>query len=151
VKLLTLDAARAEELAALHGQAFQTPWSARAFADLLASPGVFGLGVQGDALESFILMRAIAGEAEILTLATAPACRRRGLARAMLEAGLRLAAQAGAERAFLEVAHDNQAAIDLYQDCGFGPVGRRPAYYARTWGPAADAIVLSRSLHPGGA
>ena len=152
MKLLTLDKDHAQSMAALHAQAFETPWDAPAFESLLAGPGVFALAVQGDSsLEALILMRAIAGEAEILTLATAPAHRGRGLARALLEAALTLSAEAGAQKAFLEVAHDNRAAIALYQDSGFSPSGRRPGYYARASGPAADAIVLSRGLDPGGA
>ncbi|HVY33447.1 MAG TPA: GNAT family N-acetyltransferase [Caulobacteraceae bacterium] len=152
MNLITLTAERAPDMAALHALAFETPWDAPAISALLAGPGVFALAVEGGGrLEAFILMRAIAGEAEILTLATAPGFRRRGLARALLDAGLKLSAQAGAEKVFLEVAHDNRAAIDLYQDCDFRPTGRRPAYYARRSGPPADAIVLSRALDPTGA
>ncbi len=152
MRLISLDGAGAEALETLHAQAFEAPWSAQAFADLLASPGVFGLAVQGEAdLDGFILMRAVADEAEVLTLAVAPAVRRQGLARALVEAALVLCVQAGVHRAFLEVAHDNQAAMGLYERAGFARVGRRRAYYARISGPPADALVLSRTLHPGGA
>jgi ribosomal-protein-alanine N-acetyltransferase len=139
-------------LAALHEQAFETPWTAQAFAELLRSPGVFALAARGEArLEGLILMRAIAGEAEVLTLAVTPNRRRTGLARALLDAALGLAAQMGAERVFLEVAHDNHAAMGLYARAGFTPTGRRRAYYARISGPAADALILSRTLHCGDA
>lgn len=152
MKLLALTAQDAESMAALHALAFEVAWTASAFASLVQSPGVFALAVKGESgLESFIVIRAVAGEAEILTLATAPASRRRGLARNLLDSGLKLSAQTGAEKVFLEVAHDNRAAIDLYQDCDFRPTGRRSAYYARRSGPPADAIVLSRALAPTGA
>lgn len=97
-----------------------------------------------------ILMRAIAGEAEVLTLAVAPAHRRRGVGRALLEAGLAQAALLGAEAAFLEVAADNPAALNLYRRSGFQEVGRRLGYYARPSGPAADALVLRRTLNSPG-
>ena len=152
MNLIALNIERAPDMAGLHAQAFEAPWDAPAIAALLAGPGVFALAVEvGARLEAFILMRAVAGEAEILTLATAPAARRRGFARALLDAGLKLSAQAGAEKVFLEVAHDNRAAIDLYQDCDFRPTGRRAAYYARKSGPPGDALVLSRALDPTGA
>lgn len=152
MSLIALGADDADALAALHARAFEAPWNAKAFADLLRSPGVFALAARGEgALEGLILMRAIADEAEVLTLAVAPERRREGLASALLDAALRLAAQMGAARAFLEVAHDNHAAMGLYERAQFVPTGRRRAYYARISGPAADALILSRTLHPGAA
>jgi ribosomal-protein-alanine N-acetyltransferase len=134
-------------LAAVHALAFEQPWPPEAFAALLDSPGVFALAAVIGAPVALILVRAVAGEAEVLTLAVAPAHRRRGAARALLTAGLDLAAAAGAGTAFLEVAADNAAAIGLYRAAGFDQVGRRPAYYARTGGPAVDAFVLRRALN----
>ena len=64
----------------------------------------------------------------------------------LLAAGLVLAAGQGAVTAFLEVAHDNGPALALYGQSGFEPVGRRPAYYARAAGLAADALVLRKAL-----
>ena len=67
-----------EDLAALHARCFTIPrpWSAAEFAGFLADPLAFLL-VEGDA--GFLLGRAVAGEAELLTLAVAPEARRRGL------------------------------------------------------------------------
>ncbi len=143
------DAMDAGALADLHALAFEAPWPARDFADLLASPGVFALVAKEDGVMALILMRAVAGEAEVLTLAPAPARRRQGAARALLEAGLALAAGAGAEAAFLEVAADNAGAIGLYRGAGFEAVGRRAGYYRRAEGPAMDALVLRRALNSG--
>jgi len=134
-------------LAAVHAVAFEQPWPPEAFAELFASPGVFALAVTDDVPIGLILMRAVAGEAEVLTLAVAPTHRRRGAARALLVAGLELASGLGAAAAFLEVAADNGGALDLYRAAGFGAVGRRAGYYARQEGPAADALVLRRALN----
>jgi ribosomal-protein-alanine N-acetyltransferase len=95
----------------------------------------------------FILGRALAGEAEILTLAVAPTHRRRGLGRALLEAAMGVCGTLGAETMFLEVAADNAAAIALYEAAGFAPAGRRKAYYARPGRAAVDALVLRRELN----
>jgi tRNA threonylcarbamoyladenosine biosynthesis protein TsaB len=146
VTLVDLLAGRAPEMAALHAQAFDEPWDARAFSELMASPGVYAVGGERGGLVGLVLMRAIAGEAEVLTLAVAPVCRRRGLARDLLDAALTRAIAAGAERAFLEVAEDNEGAIALYRGARFADVGRRPGYYARTSAPAVDALVLSLSF-----
>lgn len=134
-------------LAAVHAAAFDSPWPPEAFADLLASPGVFALAAIDKTPVGLILMRAIADEAEVLTLAVSPAHRRLGAGAALLQAGLDLAAAAGAETAFLEVASDNAAALALYTAAGFAPAGRRAGYYARSSGPAMDALLLRRALN----
>jgi len=42
---------------------------------------------------------------------------------------------------------DNPGALALYEAAGFAPSGRRPGYYARTDGPAVDAVVMRRELN----
>ncbi|HZV84470.1 MAG TPA: GNAT family N-acetyltransferase [Brevundimonas sp.] len=132
----------AERLADLHAGAFDAPWDAAAFATLLDQPGV-AAAVTPD---GFILIRTVAGEAEILTLAVRPAARRRGVGADLLAQALILAAAGGAGRIFLEVAEDNTAARALYAGAGFAEAGRRRGYYGRKDGPAADALVLARDL-----
>lgn len=140
---MTLRAATPDDaaaLAGLHATAFDHPWAASEIADLAAQPGAFALLAEA---RGFILCRAIAGEAEILTLAVDPAARRLGVARALVEAAAGVAAQAGAETLFLEVADDNAAALGLYAGTGFERVGRRRNYYAS----GADAVVMRRTLN----
>lgn len=136
-----------EALAAVHGLAFQPGWSAEEIADLGSGPGVFGLIIEDEGPIGMILCRAVAGEAEILTLAVDPARRRRGAGRALVEAAAGMAATLGAEEMFLEVAVDNPAALALYEAAGFARVGRRPGYYARTDGADVDAVVMRRELN----
>jgi ribosomal-protein-alanine N-acetyltransferase len=84
----------------------------------------------------FLLSRQVApGEREILNLAVAPAARRRGIARKLLDAEL---ARAGGAW-FLEVRASNTAALGLYQDRGFQQVGIREEYYHD---PPESGIVM---------
>lgn len=134
-----------EALAALHARCFRSPppWSAADFAGFLADPLCFLL-VEGDA--AFLLGRAVAGEAELLTLAVAPEARRLGLGRKLLSRFLYQAQLRGAERAFLEVAADNAPALALYESVGFSGAGRRRGYYQGPEGSRTDALVLARDL-----
>lgn len=134
--------ALADALAQLHAEAFDAPWSPQAFAELLGQPGV---QLTGDD-RGFILIRTVADEAEILTLAVRPAARRQGRGRALFEAAAKHAASLGASRLFLEVAEDNAPARALYAALGFETAGRRPRYYPRAQGPAADALLLVLNL-----
>lgn len=132
----------ARALAALHAEAFDAPWSAEAFADLLGQTGVV---LEGEK-DGFILIRAVADEVEILTLAVRPSARRQGLGGRLVEAASRRATELGATRLFLEVAEDNAPARGLYGSLGFEAAGRRRRYYPRADGPAADALILVLSL-----
>ena len=128
-----------ETMAQVHAEAFAAPWTAQAFADLLAQAGVFVLGDD----DGFVLIRVVLDEAEVLTLAVRPTARRRGLGAALTRAAASAAGSLGAERLFLEVAEDNVAARGLYENIGFATVGRRPGYYAAPDGGRVDAILMS--------
>lgn len=130
-------------LAEIHAEAFDAPWRAEEFAALCSQSGVRALCAGA---EGFILLRTVADEAEILTLAVRPAARRSGLGRALVAAGAAEALRAGARSLYLEVAQDNTAALALYHRAGFAEAGRRPGYYRRVDGPAADALILVRKL-----
>ena len=132
----------AARLAALHAEAFDAPWDAPAFDSLLGQAGVHLAEVP----DGFILMRTVADEAEILTLAVRPAARRRGVGAALVARGAAEAAARGARRLFLEVAEDNEAARALYGRAGFSEAGRRPRYYARADGSRRDALLLALDL-----
>jgi [ribosomal protein S18]-alanine N-acetyltransferase len=133
--------AHASMLATLHAQCFDDAWDANAIHRLMAGPGVTAFMIGTDA---FILIRAVGGEAEILTLATAPQARRRGHARTLVCAAADLVGPDMTEM-FLEVATDNAAALALYSGLGFVAVGRRPGYYRRPSG-TADALTLRAAL-----
>lgn len=138
--------AHAAALAAIHAGAFPATeaWSARSFATQLALPGVFALI---DPAGGMVLARAVAGEAEILTIGVAPAARRQGVGARLLAAAMDIAAGGGAQEIFLEVSAANPAAQALYRAAGFAEAGRRRAYYP----DGSDALLLRRPLSPGAA
>ena len=134
------------DLAALHRRCFThpRPWTAREFAALLAGHGAFLCG----GAEGFALGRALAGEAELLTLAVPPEARRQGRGRALLAAFEAEALDREAAIAFLEVADDNAAARALYRGAGYVEAGRRPGYYATSRGGRVDALLLRKAIAP---
>ena len=101
VTVLPATVADSAMLAALHAEAFAQPWSVDGFATMQRSPGVFavlawprGAG-KADEPAGFILCRAVADEAEIMTLAVRPARRRRGIGEALVSAAAARLGQAG--------------------------------------------------------
>lgn len=128
------------QLAALHAACFTAPrpWTAQEFASVLGMPHSFLLTQAG----GFLLGRAVAGEAELLTLAVPPEARRQGTGDMLVEAFLHQSGLMGAESAFLEVAVDNAAAHALYTKHGFAEVAERKAYMRGTDGRARDAYIM---------
>ena len=149
-------------LAELHAACFDERWDAPALASLLAMPGALAFLAAGPLAAGegghppdgqppdeqplgFVLLRAIAGEAEIISIGVRPEARRAGIGHRPMDAALAAAAAGGAERLFLEVSADNWQALGLYLSYDFTEVGRRPNYYRRNDGEIM-ALVLSKPI-----
>lgn len=120
-------------------------WTESQTLSMLALPGVWlSLARIDDRPAGFALNRIIADEAELLLLAVAPHSRRKGVGLALLERARDITRQRNGVRLHLEVRYNNPA-IELYRKAGFGPIGRRPAYYRGIDGQIHDALTLSCS------
>lgn len=139
----------AAELARLHGDLFDDPWSAESIERLLSHPGSISLIARaGQPLKAagFVIGQVAADEAELLSVAVGKDWQRKGIGRDLVQAIGRAAKNAGARKLHLEVAADNTAALALYEKLQFTVTGRRKAYYERPGAEAQDAITLALSL-----
>lgn len=136
---------RFEAASAIHATGFSRGWTEEEIDTLATSPGtaVLGIGWAGGLL-GFVVVRAAADEAEILTIAVEPAWRGCGLAGRLLEAAIEQAEIRGGRKLYLEVDAGNVPALALYRRRGFVEVGRRFGYYAAEGG--GDALVLARDI-----
>jgi [ribosomal protein S18]-alanine N-acetyltransferase len=133
----------AAAISAVHAASFQRGWSEDEFHRLLADRSIVAhRATSGRTLTGFILSRLTAGEAEILSVAIAPAWRGRALSRPLLDLHLRQLAGLGVRSVFLDVDKSNAPARALYKRAGFYEVGQRQGYYAG----GATALVLRRDL-----
>jgi [ribosomal protein S18]-alanine N-acetyltransferase len=138
------DAAR---VAMLHASGFADPWSPAAFRDLLSESTTLGLGAERSGkLAGFVLVQTILGEADILTVATAPDFKRMGIAAHLLKNLMSRLGERGISRIMLDVAEDNLPARSLYEGLGFSEDGRRPGYYTTGRDIPVAAVLMSRSL-----
>jgi [ribosomal protein S18]-alanine N-acetyltransferase len=140
----------AQAIAAIHGVSFQRGWGEDEIYRLLIEKNVVAhratIGASGRKVIGFILSRLAAGEAEILSVAIAPAWRGRKLARPLLDLHLRRLAGLGTRAVFLEVGEHNAAATQLYRRAGFREVGKRQGYYQGDGEGGATALVMRRDL-----
>jgi tRNA threonylcarbamoyl adenosine modification protein YeaZ len=133
----------AQVVAALHGTSFAEGWRAADIASMLAIPGTLALIAQaGHEPAALLIVRAVVDEAEILTIATTPRHRRKGLARHLLHSLDAYLISLAVNTLHLEAASDNAAALALYSSCGFERSGLRKGYYAN----GANAIMMRRTM-----
>ncbi len=144
--ILPMQHSELPNVAAIHAAGFARGWSDGEIQQLLARNGTFGkvarpVGKAGVA--GFILYTLVAGEGEILSVATAPSWRRYGIGERLVKAALSHLSAERAEALFLEVADDNTAALTLYRKLGFQEIGKRSNYYAIATRPQMGAAKNS--------
>jgi tRNA threonylcarbamoyladenosine biosynthesis protein TsaB len=145
IRLRPAEAGDAALLASLHGATMPRPWELSFFAQVMGEPG--GIAIVAEANEAalgFVLARAIAGEAEILSIGVLPAYRQNGVGARLLHEAATRAHALGAATLFLEVDENNLAARRLYEAYGLAAAGRRKNYYGSEGG--GDALLLRGML-----
>lgn len=149
VSLLWAGPEQAAEIARLHASLFSPAWSEESVRTLLEHPASTALiATVGGPRQcvGFVLAQLVADEAEILSIGVAREWQRKGIGRRLVEGLARAAVRAEAKTLFLEVAADNDAALELYRRAGFLGTGLRRGYYARPGGQAVDAVTLALKL-----
>lgn len=92
-----------------------------------------------------VVRQGSSGKWEIGNVAVLPEYRRRGIARALVEAALALARDHGATHVLLEVVEGNLPASALYESLGFTPYTRSlDMVYAPEAGPPPPEVLLPR-------
>jgi [ribosomal protein S18]-alanine N-acetyltransferase len=106
----------------------------------------FFVAEERGAMLGYTIAHWAADEAEILNLGVAPAHRRQGVGRALVEHMLAALRDCGARVVYLEVRQSNVIARRLYESLGFKEVARRAHYYRR---PVEDAVILRAAIPAG--
>ncbi len=139
------------KLAEIHAQSFSQDWSEEELARLQGQEGV-SLRVARRASPygtrtplGFVIIRAVADEAEVLTIAVHPRHRGRGIAKKLMEDAMFRLYSDRCASLFLEVDASNESALLLYKSLGFKQVGERKGYY-RSGEGAGTALVMRVDL-----
>lgn len=141
--------ADAPALSALDRLANPNPWHMQRFSSLLSAQdplrGLVLVLEERGSIVGFAVFSQVLDEGSLDNIAVAPAQRRRGCARILVEQVLARLRRTGALRCLLEVRRSNEGARALYDALGFTLDGVRRNYYARPGG-AEDGLLLSRQL-----
>ena len=141
----------AAELAASHGpmadRRYVVVESEESDGDGDAADRATGAGPHGPRLLGYAGLYHAGGltSADLLTIATVPAARGRGIASLMLTELVSTAREVSCPDVLLEVRQSNETAQRLYTRHGFVPIGRRRRYYQA---PPEDAVVMRLTLRP---
>jgi len=127
-------------VAALERRIFSDPWPESFFLSELRQPLVHArIAEREGAVAGYAVAWLGHGAGHLGNLATAPAHRRRGVARALVEDLLARAVELGVRHLTLEVRAANAEAQALYRAYGFRVAGVRRGYYRDT---GEDALIM---------
>lgn len=120
------------------------PWSRGNFLDSLAAGyTAWTLNRPGGELVGYCVAMAGVAEMHLLNITVAPALRRQGHARHLLDELIRVCAATSAARLWLEVRMSNADARAAYRCLGFADVGLRKGYYPAPASSREDAVVMN--------
>ncbi|WP_208976240.1 ribosomal protein S18-alanine N-acetyltransferase [Polycladidibacter stylochi] len=139
-------------LSKIHQACFPHYWSTAELQSIYQQKGVFVLIARqsgafiGKLTSGFVIIRSIAGEAEVLTIAVDPNYQGLGVGRKLMQQAMFRLYSERVETLFLEVDEVNQTAVSLYKRLGFKQVGERKGYYAASKGSGTALVMQCRLL-----
>ena len=133
------ESARAAEI---EKNSLSLPWSERQIAEHARNGhGIYLVAEEDGVICGVCGAFAGAGECGVNNIAVDTAYRRRGIARALMRALMKEAAERGCNVIYLEVASRNGAAVSLYESLGFAPYAKRARFYGDD-----DAILMKAEV-----
>ena len=142
MQIVEMEPRHVEQVAALERICFSDPWSAASIASELDNPLSYWLVAEENAqVVGYIGSQSVQELSDMMNVAVAPAWRRRGLGRRLVQALLAHLLQTDAAELSLEIRVSNAAAIALYEQLGFQIVGCRKRYYVN---PREDAYIMRK-------
>ncbi len=142
MEIVEMNASHVQAIAELEKRCFPDPWPVAGIMPELTNPLSYWLvAMEGECLAGYIGSQSVCGEADMMNVAVAESCRRRGVAQRLIEALIEGLKEREVHSLTLEVRAGNGPAIALYDKLGFTQVGRRPNYYRN---PKEDALILRK-------
>lgn len=133
-----------DELMKIENDVFSQPWSRQSYEAELKNHWADYLVCDWEGeLAAYIGIWTVLEEAHITNVAVGKRFLGRGLGRALMLAGEKLARAKGANRILLEVRPSNTYALAMYRGLGFIPISVRTEYYADN---GEDALVMIKYL-----
>lgn len=143
--LKEIDDSHIESVCEIEKKVFHTPYSVKTVTDDMHNPmcRTIVATVDGGEVAAYCMTSSVLDEASIDRIAVAPAYRRMGAAKLLIDEMINHCRTSGISFVNLEVRQSNSAARSLYEKSGFEQVGVRKRYYADN---AEDAVLYTLNL-----
>ena len=142
MRIVKMGAEHVPQVARLERLCFSDPWSEKSIASELQNPlSLWLVAEEDERVLGYVGSQTVLDESDMMNVAVAPAFRRRGIARALIEALISALAQRGSRCLKLEVRVSNENARSLYESMGFQKLGLRKNYYHN---PMEDGLILGK-------
>ena len=147
VELRRLEARDLDAVEEIERASYPMPWSRAMFAAELQKPSSLALGAYRETgeLVGYAIVSRYVDAWHVMNVAVDPECRRRGIARELLERLFDVTAADPRRGYTLEVRVSNTDAIRLYEQLGFEARGIRRGYYTDN---REDALIMWREPPP---
>lgn len=140
--IVKMQVEQVEGIVRIEKECFSHPWTKQGVCEELENPTArFFAAIKDGEVVGYIGANNIAGEVYITNVAVLPAYRKQGIGELLLSVLLSVSERENAQFVSLEVRESNQAAISLYEKCGFAAVGRRKSFYRD---PEEDALIYTK-------
>lgn len=141
-KIVIMTPEHVPAVAQLEACCFSDPWSEKSVASELVNPLSYWLvAIADNVVVGYVGSQTVMGETDMMNVAVHPDYRRRGIAKALIEALICGLKERDSHCLTLEVRASNSPAIALYTELGFLEAGRRKNYYRN---PKEDALILRK-------
>lgn len=142
MKIVTMQEKHLFALAQIEKVCFGAPWSEDGLREELENPNAFFFVAEDTdgTVCGYIGCQIVIDEGYITNVAVAPAYRRKGVAKQLVQALLQCGIDKKLAFITLEARVSNAPAIALYEQSGFVSVGIRKIYYAA---PREDALLMT--------
>ena len=119
MKIVPMEVAHVPQIAVLERQNFSAPWDDNSLLSELDNPLALWLAaLDGETVAGYVGSQSVLGESDMMNLAVAPAYRRQGIGKALVEALLWELSEDN-HCLTLEVRASNAPALALYENLGF--------------------------------
>ena len=146
MRVMRMTEAHLGAVAELERLCFGEPWSENALRLLLGDMAIGFVCLEETRVAAYGGMLLAPDEGQVTNVAVHPDYRRRGLAKAIMNAIDIFATENGIVYLSLEVREKNAAARSLYASCGWCEVGIRKNFYSK---PCDNAVVMIKDFTKG--
>lgn len=144
ITIRKMDLSGASNSAALEAETFSNPWKFEDIVRIAESDGYIALCAYYEyEYAGFVTSYAVLDEGNIISIATVPKFRKRGVATALIGELSKMMKSRGVKKLMLEAREKNAPARSLYEKIGFETVGTRKNYYEN---PQDNAVLYTLSL-----